>query len=381
MIRRLPEPPFWPARSARNFYVDESGNSGDLVKAGKAFDFGQQPVFALVAVGIDDVDSLTVELHRLRAHHRIKTLEIKSTALKSKPGFVFDLVAYLNQQRCPIFVEVVDKRFFICATMVNHFVIPPVAGDFDRRPDVMRMKNEVAEYLHALMPAAVMQSYVQACVEPSIASTRFAFKALIGWLESRMPGDANAGFVHQFAIDSFVDFEDGAAAPETDVRAFLPVPDLSKAAKPYWILPNLSSFTNLYARINLFRERLVGGVRIIHDEQLQYDHILDHGKRASEDYAERGLIWPVQHADYGFKERAELTFLPSSASVGIQAADVLAGFVMRYVQNIIGQAIVPSSGAIKTFRSLLFLAEPERGTGFNFVVTRRDFARLGLVQT
>jgi hypothetical protein len=34
--------------------------------------------------------------------------------------------------------EVVDKHFFICATMVNHFVIPPVADEFERRPDVIR---------------------------------------------------------------------------------------------------------------------------------------------------------------------------------------------------------------------------------------------------
>lgn len=380
MIHRLPEPSFWPARTARNFYVDESGNSGDLVKTGKAFDFGQQPVFTLVGAGIDDVDSLAVELDRLRAHHRIHTREIKSTALKNKPGFIFDLVAYLSEQRCPIFAEVVEKRFFICTTMVNHFVIPPVAGEFDRRTDVMGMKNEVAEYLHALMPAAVMHAYVKACLEPSTASTRLAFEALIAWLESRMPGDTNAGFVHQFVIDSFAEFKDGAAQ-QPDVQSFLPVPDLSKSAKPYWILPNLSSFTNLYARINLFRERQLGAVRIIHDEQLQYDHVLEQGKRASEEYAELGLSWPVQHADYGFKERAELTFWPSNSSVGIQAADVLAGFVMRYVQSVIAQANVPSSGAIKTFHSLLLLAEPERGTGFNFVVSRRDFARLGLMQT
>ena len=98
------------------------------------------------------------------------------------------------------------------------------------------------------------------------------------------------------------------------MQDFLPIPDLSKAAKPCWILPNLSSFTNLYARINLFRAREMRGVRIIHDEQLQYDHILDQGKRASEDFAELGLTWPLRHADYSFVERGELVFSSSDAS-------------------------------------------------------------------
>jgi hypothetical protein len=78
----------------------------------------------------------------------------------------------------------------------------------------------------------------------------------------------------------------------------------------------------------------MGSVRIIHDEQLQYGHILDDGKRASEEFAERGLTWPLPHADYGFTQGAHLTFASSDTSAGIQAADVIAGFVMRYVQDV-----------------------------------------------
>ena len=368
------------ANLATTFYVDESGNSGDLVNAGRAFDFGQQPVFTLAGIGVDDDTSLAAELERLRVQHRVRSREIKSSTVKDKPAFVIDLVAFLRRQGCPIFLEVVDKRFFICVTMVNHFVIPPVADEFDRRRDVIQMKSDVADYLHALMPISVMHSYVDACAQPSIASTRFAFKALLHWLESRIPSDENARFVHQFAIDSFADFEEGAKASQPDAQAFLPVPDLSKAAKPYWMLPNLSSFTNLYARINLFRGREMSGVRIIHDEQLQYDHILRESKQASESFADLGLTWPLQHADYSFIQRGELTFSESNVSAGIQVADVLAGFVMRYVQSIIAQASMPAPEAIKAFGLLLLLAEPERGTGVNFVLGRRDFNRLGLLQ-
>ncbi len=148
------------ACSARDFYVDESGNSGDLVNTGEAFDFGQQPVFALAGLGLDDGEAFAVELERLRARHRINSRELKSAALKNKPGFVQDLVDCLKERRCPVFIEVVDKHFFICATMVNHFVVPPVADEFERRPDVIRMKNEVGEYLYEVMPFTVMQAYM-----------------------------------------------------------------------------------------------------------------------------------------------------------------------------------------------------------------------------
>jgi hypothetical protein len=369
-----------PAPSIRDFYVDESGNSGDLVNAGAALDFGQQPVFVLAGIGVDDGEALATELGRLRTRHRIQSRELKFSKFKNKPSFIADLIAYLRHCGCPIFVEVVDKYFFICATMVNHFVIPPVAGDFDRRIDVIRMKSEVAEYLHAAMPLAVTRAYIAACITPSVLLTRLAFEKLLGWLQSRIPDDPVAAFVHQFAADSFADFEKGAASRHPDPRAFLPVPDLSKAAKSYWILPNLSSFTNLYARINLFRRKDLHGVRIIHDEQLQYGHILDEGKRTSEEFAEQGLTWPLPHADYGFTQRACLTFATSHTSAGIQAADMIAGFVMRYVQAINSGDKLPSPESVRIFQSLLEFAEPEHGTGFNFVVSHGDFARLGLLR-
>lgn len=364
----------------REFYVDESGNSGDLVKAGDAFDFGRQPVFVLAGIGIDDSESLAKELELLRTRHRIKSRELKSSALKNKPRFVTDLVAHLRRHGCPLFVEVVEKRFFICTTMVNHFVIPPVADEFDRRTDVIRMKNVVAEYLHALMPLPVMRTYINACTEPSVLSTRLAFEGMIGWLQSRMSYDGNAVFVHGIVADSFADFETNAASPKPDLCAFLPAPDLSKAGKRYWMLPNLSSFTNLYARINLFRRREMSGVRIIHDEQLQFDYVLDGGKRASEEFAERGLTWPLPHADYSFTQGAHLSFASSDTSAGIQAADVIAGFVMRYVQCVNVDAKVPSLQSVRAFQSMLELTEPARGTGFNFVISRNDFARLGLMR-
>jgi hypothetical protein len=346
--------------SIHSFYLDESGNSGDLVKAGTAFDFGQQPVFVLAGVGIADGEGAAVELERLRA------------------GLVADLAAYLGERRCPIFIEVVDKHFFICATMVNHFVIPPVADEFERRPDVIRMKNEVSEYLHALMPLTVMRAYIDACAEPSVSSTRRAFEALRDWLRSRMPDDSNASFVPEIVSDSITDFENDLANPQRDPQSFLPVPDFSKAQRPFWILPNLSSFTNLYARINLFRGKKMDRVRIIHDEQLQYAHILQGGKRSTEEFTKRGLTWPLPHADYGLTAGAELTFAPSLSSTGIQVADVIAGFVMRFVQGVNMHRKVPSPDSARAFQLLLELAEPERGTGFNFVVSRGDFARLDM---
>lgn len=41
------------------YFLDDSGSSGDLVGTGSALDFGQQPVFVLACVGVDDLDMVS----------------------------------------------------------------------------------------------------------------------------------------------------------------------------------------------------------------------------------------------------------------------------------------------------------------------------------
>ncbi|MGR9466324.1 DUF3800 domain-containing protein [Rhizobium leguminosarum] len=358
------------------FFIDESGNTGDLVKAGKDLTFGDQAIFVLVAVGVDDETKLADELSRLRAVHRVQGCELKSKRLTTKPGVAADVARYLSRQGLPVFVEVVDKRFFICATMVNHFVVPPVARDFDGRVKVMRMKNAIAEYLHAQAPAAVLQAYLTACSSPSVSSTRLAFHEMIGWLESRMPGDSNAEFVHRFVRDTLEEFEESTTTGE--VNLFLPEPDFSKASNPFWMLPNLSSLTNIYGRINLFRKRKMRGVALVHDEQLQFDHILEAGKKTMEELARSGGAWPVRHADYRIIEGAELRFSSSGQSAGIQAADVIAGFIMRFVQEVSRGDKLPGREFAEAFRVFADFTNPDRGAGLNYVLPTRTANLLNL---
>ncbi len=359
------------------FFLDESGNTGDLVKAGANLGFGDQSIFVLVAVGIDNEAALAAEFSRLRTIHRIHGSELKSKRLVGKPGVAADIAKYLQHRRLPVFVEVVDKRFFICATMVNHFVIPPVSQEFDGRRDVMEMKNHVAEYLHALAPLPVLQSYINACSAPSISATRTAFVEMAGWLDGRAATDGNAEFILKFVRDTIDEFEQGARSPDGEVNLYLPDPDLSKASNPFWMLPNLSSLTNIYGRINLFRQRKMADVTLVHDEQLQFGHILQSGKKTMEELAQAGKDWSIRNADYRVLERAEMRFLRSEESVGIQAADVLAGFIMRFVQQVQGSE-VPAREFTEAYRAFADFTNPGRGTGINYVLPTRMVNLLNL---
>jgi hypothetical protein len=359
------------------FFIDESGNTGDLVNAGIELTFGDQPIFVLIAIGVDDEAKLAEELARIRATHRIQGNELKSKRLTSRPGVALDVARFLQNRGMPVFVEVVDKRFFICATMVNHFVVPPVAGDFDQRSDVIQMKNDIAEYLHAFAPNTVLQAYISACMTPSVPATRAAFNEMRSWLEGRMSTEPNAELVMMFVRDAFDDFEEGAASGTENVNLFLPDPDLSKASKPYWMLPNLSSLTNVYGRINLYQNRQMKDVVLVHDEQVQFDRILEDGKTTMEAIARSGAAWPVRHADYGIPEGA-LRFSDSAHSAGIQAADVLAGFIMRFVQDVSRREKVPEREFLAAFRALSDFTNPRAATGLNYVLPTHTAQYLNL---
>lgn len=83
-------------RLNERFYLDESGNSGDAALPGAAFDLGEQQIFALACVGCADAAGLGAELARVAALHRIKSTELKSTALTSKRGVAADIATFLE---------------------------------------------------------------------------------------------------------------------------------------------------------------------------------------------------------------------------------------------------------------------------------------------
>ena len=363
------------------YYLDESGSSGDLVKAGVSFDFAQQPVFALACIGVYDMADLENEINRLKALHRVQSAELKSTAVKDKPDFVTEMAAYLGLKRLPVFIEVVDKRFFFCMNMVNYLILP-AGGPIDHEPESMWIRNVFAEYLHAALPKSVMQAYVDACDECSLEATGRAYDTLLSWLkDGRRDGDEIAGALRQSVANSRMEF-DALASQQADAwRAGLPIPDQSKRGKLFWMLPNLSSFTNIYARINLFHDGAVGSLTLVHDEQAQYDQILSEGKITSEKLLDLGMVPPLAHADYAFTQQASLIFRPSADCAGIQAADVLAGFVGRYVQASLASTIVQNGAHSEALRSLLNLSEPMRGTGINFVLAQQDVDRMGISTT
>ena len=151
-------------------------------------------------------------------------------------------------------------------------------------------------------------------------------------------------------------------------RSFLPPPDNSKRGRPIWLLPNLASLMNIYARINRHEGGKLSDIAMIHDEQIHFDEILQSNKTNAESLGSRAANVYTPHSDFEFLESAPLSFARSGDSLGLQIADLLAGFSMRYARNLLKSADALPPEAIECFRQLIRASRPDKGVGINQVM-------------
>lgn len=352
-----------------DYFIDESGNTGDLARSDGGFAFGDQPIFSLAAVAVRDELSLMAEIERLRVRHGIHGNELKSSALTDRPEFVLDIIRYFCAGGHPYFLEVVDKKYLISCYITQGQLLPPAPGepDDERLHDV---RNVVADYLYERAPDEVFLKYLAACKVPSDATLRAQLEALLEFARSAPEDEVQSVAVYDGATSALDEYATALSdGKDKAYLKFLPVPDESKRGKPIWMLPNLSAFTNIYARINLYEKGNVSTVRLIHDEQVHFDDILQASKKTTESLRERADEVFTPHANFDFRESATLSFSRSADSMGLQVADVLAVFCMRYAKDFFARRKRPSQAAHETYNLLIQFTNPLNGVGINHVMS------------
>jgi len=357
-----------------SFYIDESGHSGDVVNSGAAYDFLDQPFFVLAAVGIENEAFIAQQINALRFTHRMPAGELKSKSLQSRPAFVYDLLSLVCNQELPFFVEVVDKRYFVCIQLVNSQLLPSILG-FKDGPKMHFIKNTLVDFLYDEVSDHVLNQFVAACMKPSDQSLMSAFGSqLLFSIGKSATSDAQdiRDSMHHMVIEAMKEYVEMRKEDSDAYFRFLPSPDLNKRGKLVWMLPNLSSLTNIYARINLFRKKKLEDVRLVHDQQPELDDILRNAKRAAESIIKDTKTEPfTPHSDYLFIESAPLEFVRSHESLGIQVADVIAGTVMRFYRDRLrGNAASPLE-TTEAVMKLLRKSDESTGIGVNQVVPQR----------
>ena len=361
-----------------DYFIDECGHTGDLVKRSETLGFGDQPVFTLAAIGIADERSLQTEFEKLKAKHNVRMAEVKSSKLQDRPEFTLDVTRLVCDFGFPWFLEVMDKKFSIVANIVSWQLLPPIRGHVeDARSHFV--KNVMADYIFDRAPADVCTTFIEACKSPSDASLRTQLNTLIAFARAAPRYEEPSIAVLELATDTLNKYEKAVGHGEPDAHLrYLPIPDDNKYEKPVWMLPNLAAFTNIYARINLYERGHLSYVRLVHDEQLQFDNILKKSKATAETLKDAaGGIYTPQ-SDFYFRESAPLSFASSATSIGLQVADILAGFCMRYVKDFFQDRRQVSPVAHRTYDLLRCNTDPATGKGVNLVTSSRHHRDLSV---
>lgn len=343
------------------YFLDESGHGGDLASA-KKLDFAGQPFFALACVGAADAAPLTAELDRLRVSYACGEGELKSAKLGKKLAPISrELITFLVRQRWPLFVELVDKRFFIAVHVVNHLLCGAQGHDSVD----MVCRNMMAELLSDGDSDAVLLAYVKACDALSVTSVAEVIDLLWDWLDRSDAEIArNAQVLTMFARDR-------VRKSTAKAQDFLPIADDSATGKKVWMLPNLQSLTNIYARLNQSRPVSLDGAQLVHDEQMQYAKVLEDSKALMEQLAAEVAVPIVPFADYRLRGRGDLIFATGKTESCLQAADILAGCAMRFARD--GQARKGRVDASlrAAFVQMIDAGNPIQATGINLLMSSR----------
>jgi len=99
------------------------------------------------------------------------------------------------------------------------------------------------------MPQKVLNYFIAACDEPSAKNVKRALNSLKSWLAKRASDDEIADAIIHLVRENIAELTTELRTDVEAYRRFLPEPDKSTQNWPIWMLPNLSSFSNIYGRI------------------------------------------------------------------------------------------------------------------------------------
>lgn len=322
-------------KSKMIIYVDESGHDGDVVGKKGLSTLDSTPYFSLAGIGLAQPNDWNKEIALLRTRHKIPKGELKSKSLVSKPEFSAEVIHRLLDLQTPIFVEVVDKRYYIYTDVITFLFFSPSLNYSETR-ETHYLKLKLADFLYLHAPNEFYEAYFESRHNPG-ATTFLNLLAVINKFTSPFPyhGESQelAVVANRMLMKVECEYESSLARGEDAWLNFYTPIDLNKHGKPVWLLPNVSSFLNVYARANRFFGKDFANIQFLHDDQLEAESIIRANKELIENISDEMHLPFTQGADYRFNSSAALKFVHSGSKIGIQLADIVAGASMRFYRD------------------------------------------------
>lgn len=325
----------------KKFYIDESGNTGDLVVKENDDNFSSQEYFILACIGLNDRDLSNLEgfIKELKFKYKIQSPELKFSRIKGifgkKIGFVLELLKYIEES-CSFLIEVVDKKYFLSSTIVNCLIsLPCFQPERDQNTQKL-IHLELSQWVYDHVTKEFLIKFTNISRNPSEEGLIELFGDLLALArETENPLSDTVCLGIEKYISDFNLLKINKKQIDRDAYTyFLPLPDTNKRGQLIGILPYISSFYNLHARLNYMFQRDLSEVSIVHDNQSHFDEILKYyHSSAVENTNEESVTFDA--ADFVFLNSSSLQFQSDKDSIGLQVADLFAGFLNKAIPHLI----------------------------------------------
>lgn len=317
-----------------HYYFDESGSTGDLINKKFDLSFFSQPIFAHVGIGIEEDINIEHVLNELKQKHGISEVELKSQDVYfKKPEIMFDLVKYIVDNRLPFLCEVVDKKYTIATSMVTHLIVPPMPDEADGKNQYIR--NILADFISLKAPEECFKLFFQTCMTPTednLLATMNSLKTFFSETHEEL-NDENLTIL---MIDETIDdyrLEKENMGEQQALKRFIPLPDYDSNNNTIAILAHVHCFYNLLARLNKYHCGNWEDVILFHDTQNEFSTTLNFCIENIKTIDPTNIP-PIPNADFHIRDTIKLEFTDSKESAAIQIADIVAGFLNRYVNGL-----------------------------------------------
>ncbi|WP_157822467.1 DUF3800 domain-containing protein [Psychromonas sp. Urea-02u-13] len=356
-----------------NYYLDESGNSGDLIGKKVDLTFGNQPIFTLACIGVSNEEVLSKHVNELKVKHKLDDAELKSSELYfSNPKFLLDIAKLISNLRLPILVELVDKKYCITTGIVNHQIWTPHFTGDESNGEIQYIRNELADYMSANLTSECYEFFFDSCKNPSEKNLIKSMDTLSSFFKSKSNSvdfaELTVSSIEE-TIDDYRLFKSNVGENEA-VKKFIPIPDSMKNGKAIHLLPHVHSIFSVIGRLNKYHLKELGNVILHHDKQEEFDDVLIYSKEVLENSEPDVKTPPVFNSDYDVTSNLNLKFVDSERSTGIQIADLVAGYFNRYINGLLYKEVEIDAVYHDIFMQFRNDFHPMSPLGVNFVIPK-----------
>ncbi|SEW35769.1 Protein of unknown function [Chitinophaga sp. YR573] len=357
-------------------YIDESGNTGQVIIEEDIKRFKEQPVFALGGLLLEneEKENLLIKfIGRIKAKYQIQAPELKSKSIyESKPGVIKEFFKEFKKLDIPFFLEIMDKQYYLSIQLVNTFFLHSIY--FSLTNDAFnQLRNLIADYVDQNLPESYYVDFCRICLTPSKEGFEQLFTDLCEYFD--YPDNEVEELCLDYLLGTKKEYDDSI---ELDSFVnYLPLPDLDKKGRITSILPHTHAFSYLIARCEKYRvDNGLPSFVIVHDEQKYFDEILkitlDTMKKTQIDKMFMDSLISDK-AIFKVSDLSIVNFENSKSSTIIQIADVITGFIMRAWQDFKSKDFKSLDRYKDILKDLIFNDTLHVACGVNFVVSQNDW--------